>query len=251
MKNSKSFIIICIGVLLFGCFSLGVSPGCVFAGEDEEISELMGEYEEQNEITQVADPLYWYNYAIFQFNDKLYVWFVEPAANGYRHVVPEEIRSCVGNFFTNLFFPVRFVNNLLQGDIKGAGTEVKIFCINTTLGGLGFAKVAQDEFNLQSMDEDFGQTLGKYHVGEGIYIVWPFLGPSTLRDSIGMAGDSFLYPLNYLESPEAVIGSKVLYSINSTSYRIGDYGQLKKAAIDPYTALKNGYIQQRQKKIQE
>lgn len=250
MKKNRIFIFLCL-VIAISCFLLVAFPFAVFADEEEEFSELMGEYEEKIEEAHVADPLYWYNYAIFKFNDKMYTWVVEPAANGYKFVVPEEIRSCVGNFFTNLLFPIRFVNNVLQGDFKGAGTEAGIFCINTTVGVLGFAQVAQNEFGLETRDEDFGQTLGKYHIGDGVYIVWPFLGPSTLRDSIGMAGDSFLYPVNYLKSPEAVIGSKILYSINSTSYRVGDYDNIKKAAIDPYTALKNGYVQQRQKKIRE
>jgi phospholipid-binding lipoprotein MlaA len=235
--------------LLFLAVVMCSSP--VFASEDEEYSELMGEYEEKIEESRVADPLYWYNYAIFKFNDKMYVWVVEPAADGYKFVVPEGIRSSVGNFFTNLMFPIRFVNNLLQGEFKDAGTEAGIFAINTTVGVLGILTPAQDEFDLQINDEDFGQTLGRYSIGNGLYIVWPFLGPSTLRDSIGMVGDSFLYPLNYIESPEAVMGAKILYSINSTSYRIGDYDNLKKAAIDPYTALKNGYIQQRQVKIKQ
>ncbi|MCK5312683.1 MAG: VacJ family lipoprotein [Desulfobacteraceae bacterium] len=248
MKSSKNFIFTFL-VVIVCCFSFVAIPSIVISAEDEEFSELMGEYEEKNEETRVADPLYWGNYAVFKFNDKMYTWIVEPAANGYKFVVHERIRNCVGNFFTNLMFPIRFVNNLLQGEIKDAGTEVKIFFINSTVGVLGLAQVAQNDCNLHINDEDFGQTLGKYSIGNGIYIVWPFLGPSTLRDSIGMAGDSLLYPVNYLNSPEAVIGSKVLYSINSTSYRVGDYGNLKKAAIDPYTALKNGYVQQRQEKI--
>ena len=248
MKGSK--IVTFTFLIVFACcFSLAVLPSIAFSAEDEEFSELMGEYEEKNEETRVADPLYWYNYAIFQFNDKMYTWVVEPAAGGYRSVVPEKVRSCVGNFFTNLLFPIRFANNLLQGEIKDAGNEVGIFLINSTAGVLGFVQVAQNQFDLHTNDEDLGQTLGKYSVGNGLYIVWPFIGPSTLRDSIGMAGDSLLYPLNYLKSPEVVIGAKVLYSINSTSYRIGDYGNLKKAAIDHYTALKNGYVQQRQEKI--
>ncbi|MCK5541581.1 MAG: VacJ family lipoprotein [Desulfobacterales bacterium] len=250
MKNPKIIVPI-LFVIIFCCFSAIISPSIAFSEEPEEFSELMDEYEEKNEQTQVADPLYWYNYGVFKFNDKMYNWFIEPAANGYKFVVPDEIRSCVGNFFTNLFFPIRFINNLLQGDFKGAGTEVGIFFINTTAGGLGLGQVAQEALDLQISDEDFGQTLGKYHVGEGIYIVWPFLGPSTLRDTLGMVGDSLLYPLNYVDAPEVVIGSKVLYSINSTSYRIDDYNTLRKGAIDPYTALKNGYIQQRQVKIKE
>ncbi|MCD4742925.1 MAG: VacJ family lipoprotein [Desulfobacteraceae bacterium] len=251
MKNSKVLIFFLL-ITIVGCCSSVVSfSSIVFAADEEEFSELMDEYEEKNKQTRVADPLYWCNYGVFKFNDKMYDWFIEPAANGYKFVVPEGIRSCIGNFFTNLFFPIRFINNFLQGDFRGAGTEAEIFFLNTTVGMLGIAQVAQETFDLQISDEDFGQTLGKYHVGEGFYIVWPFLGPSTLRDTFGMAGDSLFYPLNYLDAPEVVIGSKILYTINSTSYRIDDYNTLRKGAIDPYMALKNGYIQQRIEKIKK
>ncbi len=250
MKKNKIIIPIFF-VIIISCLSLVIFPSIAFSEDKEEFSELMGEYEEKNEETQVADPLYFVNYGVYQFNDKMYNWFIEPAANGYKFVVPGEIRSCVGNFFTNLFFPIRFINNLLQGKFRAAGTEAEIFFINTTVGMLGLGQVAQEALDFQIKDEDFGQTLGRYHVGEGIYIVLPFLGPSTLRDTLGMAGDSLFYPLNYLDAPEIVIGSKVLYSINSTSYRIDDYNTLRKGAIDPYTALKNGYIQQRIVKIKE
>jgi phospholipid-binding lipoprotein MlaA len=250
MKNSKIKTIFCLVVIVF-CFSYMIMPSFVFADEDEEMSELMGEYEEKNEQTHVADPLYWVNYGVFQFNDKMYHWFVRPASKGYKFAVPEEIRYCVGNFFTNLLFPIRFVNNLLQGDFKAAGTEAGIFFINTTAGGLGLGQPAQEALELKDSDEDFGQTLGTWHFGEGIYLVWPFLGPSTLRDTLGMAGDSLLYPLNYLDAPELVLGSRILYTINSSSYRLDDYKTFREGAIDPYTALKNIYIQQRQEKIKE
>ncbi len=248
MKKHRIVLII-FSIIITGYVWSMVIPATAFAGEDEEFAELMGEYDEKNEQTRVSDPLFRYNHAVFTFNDKVYNLVLRPTSKGYKVVVPREIRSCVGNFFTNLLFPVRFVNTLLQGSIRQAGIETEIFLLNTVVGGLGLARIAQETYGLKTSDEDFGQTLGRYHVGPGIYIVWPFLGPSTLRDSIGMIGDSFLYPPNYLKSPVAVIGSRTLYTINSTSYRLDDYDTLKKGAIDPYIALKNGYIQQRQEKI--
>ena len=88
MKNFNVRVLIFL-VIIVCCFSLVTFPSIVFSAEDEEFSELMGEYEEKNEQTQVADPLYWYNYAIYKFNDKMYNWFIEPASNGYKFVVPE------------------------------------------------------------------------------------------------------------------------------------------------------------------
>lgn len=99
--------------------------------------------------------------------------------------------------------------------------------------------------------EDFGQTLGAYGIGNGIYIVWPLLGPSTLRDTIGIAGDNFLKPVSYIEPLDLSLGVTGLRIINETSFKIGDYETFKNAALEPYEGLRNAYIQNRAKKIKE
>ena len=90
--------------------------------------------EEGEEVTTIADPLQPFNRAMYHFNDKLYFWFLKPAARGYNHIFPEELRIHVRNFFTNLLFPVRFVNSLLQGNLNGAAVELSRFVVNSTLG---------------------------------------------------------------------------------------------------------------------
>ncbi|HSL99193.1 MAG TPA: VacJ family lipoprotein [Candidatus Limnocylindria bacterium] len=199
----------------------------------------------------LADPLEPVNRALFVFNDKAYFWVMKPVAQGYRAVVPEVMRISVRNFFSNLAMPIRFVNNLLQGKIRNSGVELLRFALNTTAGIGGLFDPAKDDFRLVPRDEDLGQTFGTYGFGHGLYIVLPLLGPSSLRDAVGRAGDSFLDPVNYVEDTEVAIGAKVLNAENEISLRIGEYEDLKKSAIDPYIAVRDAYSQYREKKVKE
>jgi phospholipid-binding lipoprotein MlaA len=204
----------------------------------------------KEEKVEIADPLEPFNRAMHQFNDKLYFWALKPVAQGYKTVVPEPARIDVKNFFSNLGFPSRFLSCLLQADFSGAATEFGRFTINTIwgIGGL-LDPSANKELDLQMQDTDLGQTLGVYGVGQGFYIVWPIFGPSSPRDSIDIAGDYFLDPVSYIYPWYAGEGVKVYEKVNATSLRIGDYEALKGAAIDPYVAFRDAYIQYRLKKI--
>ena len=224
--------------------------------EKESVDELDDDFfdddfDDTKQTQQIADPLYYFNYAMYSFNDFLYFAALKPLATGYKAVTPTAFRKGVKNFFHNLLFPVRFVNNLLQGKIKEAGTEVGIFLINTTFGLAGYHQVAQDDFNLNTSNEDLGQTLGSYSIGNGFYLVLPIFGPSSLRDTVGFVGDFFLKPVNYVDPWEARYGIKAFDTVTSISFRLGDYEALKKAAFDPYIALKDAYIQNRNEKIRK
>jgi phospholipid-binding lipoprotein MlaA len=215
---------------------------------DEDFFE--DEFEEDK--LQVADPLSPWNRAMFHFNDKLYFWVLKPLARGYKAVAPNFIRTGVKNFFRNITTPIRLVNCMLQAKGKAAAVEISRFVVNTTIGVLGFGSPADKYPKLAPPDsEDLGQTLGNYGLGNGFYIVWPIFGPSTLRDSIGRAGDFFLDPVNYVDPAEASIGIRAFDTVNNTSFRIGDYESFKKSAIDPYTALRDVYLQIRENKIKE
>jgi phospholipid-binding lipoprotein MlaA len=194
----------------------------------------------------IADPLEPFNRAMFQFNDKLYFWVLKPVAQGYKKVVHEDVRVVVKNFFTNAAFPVRFVNCLLQGNITGAAGEVGRFALNTLVGFGGlFDPASEKEINLASHKEDLGQTLGVYGIGQGFYIHWPLFGPSSPRDTVGMVGDGFLNPFSYLNEWYESAGMRSFDMINDASFRIGDYETLKKAAFDPYVAVRDAYVQYR------
>ncbi|MCP3875855.1 MAG: VacJ family lipoprotein [Desulfobacteraceae bacterium] len=219
-----------------------------------EDDDLMDDYD-TIESQSVADPFYYFNYVMYTFNDFL----VMPIAKGYQFIVPDVVRTGIDNFFHNLLFPVRFVNNLLQGEILDAGSEIGIFLVNSTIGVGGLGQVAQNTFDWHTNDEDFGQTLGSYSIGNGFYIVWPILGPSTFRDTIGLAGDYFLKPINHPNldffdygNPWKIYwGLNVVNGLNTGSFRVDDYDSLKEAAIDPYVALRDAYIQNRAEKVKE
>jgi phospholipid-binding lipoprotein MlaA len=201
---------------------------------------------------QVADPLYIWNKGMFHFNDKLYFWLIKPLAKGYKAVTPYIFRESVRNFFYNLVTPIRLVNCLLQGKGKAAASEFTKFVINTTIGLLGIGNPASQYPELYVPDdEDLGQTLAKYGIGNGFYIVWPIFGPSTLRDSIGLFGDSILYPVNYVKPVETELGIRGVDLVNQSSFHIGEYEALKEASVDPYVAIRNSYLQFREKKIKQ
>ncbi|MBU1169140.1 MAG: VacJ family lipoprotein [Proteobacteria bacterium] len=199
----------------------------------------------------VPDPLEPFNRLMFKVNDKLYFWGLKPLAQGYKAVTPLFFRKGVKNAFLNIGMPIRFVSSLLQLKIKGAGVELSRFIINTTVGIGGVWDPADKYLGLKPYKEDLGQTLGTYKIGNGFYIVWPFLGPSTLRDSVGMTGDMFLNPLYYVEPNELALGLGFWDTINGASFRIGDYESLKSASMDPYMMIRDFYIQHRKKLISE
>ena len=224
-------------------------PVSTDSGMEDLDDDFFGD-EFDKEQAQIADPLSMWNRAMFHFNDKLYFWVLKPLARGYKAVTPDFFRTGVKNFFRNLTTPIRLVNCALQGKGEAFGIEFTRFVMNTTVGVLGLGSPADNNPRLIRPDEeDLGQTLGKYGIGNGLYIVWPVIGPSTLRDTVGRVGDWFLNPINYIDPQEASWAVWSFDKVNQTSYRIGDYEALKKAAIDPYVALRDVYIQFRIKKI--
>jgi len=200
---------------------------------------------------EVADPLYIWNKGMYHFNDKLYFWLLKPLAKGYTAITPDIFRVGVRNFFYNLMMPMRFVNCVLQGKGDAAASEFTRFVVNTSVGVLGLVDVASQYPWLNIDDEDLGQTFAKYGIGNGFFLVWPILGPSTLRDFIGWAGDSYLNPLTYIEPYGASLAVRGFNLVNRTSFHIGEYEALKEASIDPYVAMRNSYLQFREKKIKQ
>jgi phospholipid-binding lipoprotein MlaA len=217
-------------------------PGDNFPDEELPFDEHVG----------IKDPLEPVNRAFFQFNDKLYFWVLKPMAVGYSAVTPEPVRIGINNFFYNLAFPVRFINCLLQGKGQDASDEVVRFFINSTVGMAGFIDVATNKLEIKKYDEDLGLTFGIWGLGPGLYINWPILGPSTLRDTAGFVGDAFLYPISYIIDPtKYTFALNAFNLLNQTSLRIGDYEDLKKAAFDPYIALRDAYYQNRKSKLEK
>ncbi len=215
--------------------------------------ENLGDYtgEEEAAIT-ISDPMEPFNRAMYQFNDKFYFWALKPVSQGYGIIVPEFARVSVKNFFYNLGFPIRFVSCLLQADPTSTAKELGRFTINTIWGIGGLFDLASDnKLNLEKNDVDLGQTLGVYGVGHGFYIVWPLVGPSSARDSVDLAGDYYLHPVSYIRPWYTSLGVSVYEAVNYTSLSIGDYETLKEAAIDPYEAIRDAYVQHRQEQRED
>lgn len=205
-----------------------------------------------NDLETIADPLEPINRAFYHFNDKLYFWLLKPVATGYKAVTPEKVRVGVKNIFYNLAFPIRFVNCLLQAKGRAACDEFVRFFTNSTIGMGGFIDVASHKLELKKYDEDLGQTFGSYGAGPGFFINWPIFGPSSVRDTFGSVGDAFLEPLNYLiPKSKYRISVRAYNTINKTSLRIGEYEDLKRAALDPYIAIRDAYFQHRRNQIKE
>ncbi|MFO7986919.1 MAG: VacJ family lipoprotein [Desulfatiglandaceae bacterium] len=213
----------------------------------EEDSEMWGD-----EGASIPDPLEPLNRVFFQFNDKLYFWVLKPVSQGYAQVVPEPARVSIRNFFSNLVMPIRAVSCLLQGKIEGMGIEVLRFAVNTTAGFAGFQDVARQHLDLPLQDEDLGQAFAFWGIGPGFYIDLPFLGPSSLRGAVGWAGQLYLNPLDYMvKDVWANIGVRGYDVVNKSSLRIGEYESFKRAALDPYVALRDAYYQYRIHQIEK
>jgi len=255
----RILIIIVLACTISGCATSGKSAPSMqvasFTGNSAEAANnddfdlLEDDFADQT--VKVTDPLEPFNRTMYHVNDTLYFWVVKPVSQAYVGVIPEPVRIGIRNFFSNIATPVRFVNCLLQGKGEGAGTEFHRFTINTTIGILGFGDPALDQYGLKPVREDLGQTLAVYGLGDGFYIVWPLLGPSTVRDSVGKIGDWFLYPVSYVEHTETAISISAVRYTNESSFYIGEYESFKSMTIEPYVGMREAYIQYRHKQIQE
>lgn len=280
----KNILILIFTLFIFvGCSSKGVdtpsqnkkiteqSSNQIDLKEEEELAseeefsdedEFLDEFEEEMAVEEVYDPLSGYNRAMTSFNDYLFRNVVTPVAKGYKAVVPEGARESVKNFFHNLMYPVRGINNLLQGKFSNTAEETGRFVINSTIGIFGLFDPAKSWFGLEAHEEDFGQTLGYYGVSGGPHIVLPFLGPSNLRDMFSMYPDSYVDPtaaapndsLAEYHIPNTFAQSLAITAvdrINYVSLHVGEYELLTDDAVDKYTLLRDAYEQRRKKLIEE
>lgn len=236
-------------------FSFVLFNGYCYA--DEGMDESFLEEFEQESV-ESYDPLEGYNRMMFAFNDRAYVYLINPVSKTYS-ILSKNVRLGIANVFDNLFYPVRVVNNLLQGKIAHSYEETKRFLINSSIGVLGVFDIASSEFNISRHHEDFGQTLGYWGVGAGPHIVLPLLGPSNFRDALSTLGDYYLdlnvrlgnleykIPHNFLEESSIY----VVKTINKNSLFIGLYDSFKKDSVDFYTFSRDFYERKRINDIKE
>ncbi len=197
---------------------------------------------------QVADPLEELNRVIFRLNDKLYRHVAKPVARGWR-VLPTGARLSIANFFNNLSTPVSALNALLQLDMKATGTEASRFLINSSLGILGLFDPAT-EMGLARDNRDLGQTLGRYGVGHGIYLVLPGIGPSSLRDgSTNFVNTVMLDPFLRQRQLHEIVVLRTVEGTNTLSLDRDTYEAFYANALDPYAFFRSAYIQNRDARV--
>jgi len=216
------------------------------------------------------DPWEPMNANIFEFNRQVDRFVLKPVAKGYDFILPDMVQVGISNIFSNLRFAPRFLNNVFQGKLKGAGIEVGRFLINSTVGLAGFFDLAT-KIDLVTPEEDFGQTLGFYGVKPGPYLVLPLLPPFTVRDFTGFIGDIALNPINWLVVPiievdgipsviahknrmtSSIIqyGARVGEIVNERSRNLQKFEGVEEATLDLYTAVRNAYLQKRAQAVRE
>ncbi len=210
-----------------------------------------------------SDPLEPMNRAIFSFNEIVDNNVLEPAARGYKWVMPDPLELMVGNFFSNLNDVVVLSNSVLQLNYESAlASSARIF-VNTTFGIFGLIDIASDisaasDVNLNKRNEDFGQTMGRYGIGSGPYIVLPFLGPSSVRDTFGIAVDSFfmdpvtqgvtgvfMKDVSYLNSVSLRLPVATARTLHTRAQWLDNEKTLEEAALDKYEFMRDAYMQRR------
>lgn len=193
---------------------------------------------------QRLDPWEKWNRKVFNFNEQVDRAVLVPVATAYQNVVPQPMRRGVGNFFGNFADAWSAVNNALQGKFEASVEDVTRVTTNTLFGLLGFLDVAS-EMGIEHHYEDFGQTLGRYGIGAGAYVVLPILGPSSVRDAAAMPVDRMASPSNLIDGTGTTVALGVLQVVNTRSGLLGATRVIDDIALDKYTFVRDAYLQRR------
>jgi phospholipid-binding lipoprotein MlaA len=208
--------------------------------EEDEFDDEMIEY----------DPWEAFNRKMFAFNQEVDRFVLKPVAKVWDFVVPDLAQQSLANAFDNIAMPRRFINSLLQLKVEGAGRELARFFLNISMGVGGFFDVAT-ELGIRPSEEDTGQTLGYYGVGPGPFLVLPLLPPLTVRDGVGTAADAAMQPIGYVAPLAASMGMRGGQLVNERSLNLETFEEFERATFDLYAAVRNAYLQRRQRQIEE
>ncbi len=251
----RVFHLLCLLCCLFmatGCAtktadSVATSDEAILASLDDDAFE---DYDDEF-VPVISDPLEPWNRFWFSFNDTLMIHVLSPLYKGYKYVTPEELRLGLSNAYHNLKAPIRISNAILQGEFARAWIELGRFVVNSTLGFGGLLNITKDNKPLVPIshyDPDFDQTLAKWGVGEGFYIVWPFLGPNTARGSAGLVANWYSSPLSWISEPIGPVNMWVDYGItagliyNDMGPTIEVYEEFRSNTVEPYVAVRDAYV---------
>ena len=234
----KFCALIIVGGLMAGCVTTSVTP----TNDPAAVAEYK----------QVNDPIEPLNRVFFEFNRGLDTLLLRPAASLYRGLIPPPIQRMVHNFLSNLKSPVILLNDLLQGEMARAGDTLTRFAINTTVGVLGFGDPATSMGYVRH-GEDFGQTLGVWGSGEGMYLVLPIFGPSNPRDAVGKVVDILTDPVwQYARNTDRQYIPNERFSaelIDFRAHNMEEINDLEKTSLDYYAAVRSLYRQVRHNAI--
>jgi phospholipid-binding lipoprotein MlaA len=242
--------------LLLIAFGSGSQPAAAEAGPLPASSEvapggdsydpLFGD--DETGETLENDPFEPANRYVFTFNEGVGRYVLDPVTRGYQWLVPPAGRRAVNRVFDNLNAPVRFLNQVLQLRPVPAATTLTRFAVNSSLGIAGVFDVAGEVMKLPPTDADFGQTLARYRVPRGPYLVVPLFGPSTARDAVGTVVDQALDPLTYIVGPlnfqwQLILGGSQGLALRDENLEALE--ALREASVDFYSALRSAYLQVR------
>jgi len=193
---------------------------------------------------QRLDPWESWNRKVFNFNEDIDRAVLKPVATTYTDVVPQPVRRGVSNFFSNFADAWSAINNILQGKVSTGFEDATRVGANTLFGLFGLLDVAS-EMGLEHHYEDFGQTLGRYGVGAGAYVVLPVLGPSTVRDTAALPIDRLATPPAFFNGTRTQLGLTVLQIVNTRAGLLGATRVIDDIALDKYTFVRDAYLQRR------
>jgi len=199
-------------------------------------------------VSQVNDPIEGFNRTMFGFNEKVDENVLKPVATGYKNVVPSPARTGVTNFHNNFEDAWSAVNSLFQLKLEHAASDTMRVLVNTTIGFGGLLDWGS-AMRLQRYNEDFGQTLGHWGMGEGAYVVWPFLGPSTARDSVALPVDLAVGPGLVIQSTAIAITVSALNVVNTRANLLDSTTLLDDIVLDKYIFVRDGFLQRRRSQI--
>jgi phospholipid-binding lipoprotein MlaA len=196
------------------------------------------------------DPIEGFNRAMFSFNEGLDAVVIKPVAQGYDAVLPNPIQAGVTNFFGNIADFFIGVNNLLQGKPGQAGSDLFRLAINSTIGVLGVIDVAT-ELGIEKHEEDFGQTFGRWGVGDGAYVVLPVFGSRTVRDTAGLILDMAADPVGNVDHVATRNTMIALRMVDMRANLLPADKVIEEAALDKYSYERDGYLQRRRSLIHD
>lgn len=194
------------------------------------------------------DPYEGFNRAMFTFNDTIDKAALKPAATAYKAVLPSFVQTGVNNFFGNLSDVWTAANNLMQGKGEQGMSDVMRVALNSTFGLLGVLDIAS-EAGLQKHNEDFGQTMGYWGLESGPYLMLPLLGPSTVRDTVGLPLDMVADPWRYKDPVNVRNIGTVTRIVDQRAVLLDASNLMEEAALDRYEFVRDGFLQRRQSKV--